>query len=107
MAPEHTGPNSGSHPLAAIGGISSVVVATLKQRWVDTAEEALAMSSTPEGRAGLRALLSFDDLQLQTLLHVLRSEVGVAEANRLERATPGGARGVILGDDEKRRFKLG
>jgi hypothetical protein len=72
---------------------------------VETAEEVLALSATPEGRAGLRALLAFNDQQLKTLLEALRAQVGVAEANRLERATPGGARGVILSEEEKRRFK--
>jgi hypothetical protein len=91
--------------LAAIRGVPPPVVQALKGRWVATAEEVLAMSATPEGGAGLRALLSFDDQQLQTLLDTLRAEVGALEAKRLERATPGGARGVILSEEEKRRFK--
>ena len=105
MAPELPGSKRGSHPLAAIRGVSPPVVRALKGRWVETAEEVLAMSATAEGRAGLMALLSFGDQQLKALLDTLRAEVGVAEANRLERAAPGGARGVVLSEEEKRRFK--
>jgi len=105
MAAEVPGSKSGGHPLAAIGGVSPLVVRALKGRWVETAEEVLALSATPEGRTGLGALLCFDGRQLQTLLDTLRAEVGAAEASRLERATPGGARGVILSEEEKGRFK--
>ncbi len=105
MASDPTGSKSGSHPLAGIQGVSPSVVRALKGHWVESAEEVFALSATPEGRAGLKALLSFNDRQLKTLLDALRAEVGAAEAKRLERAAPGGAGGVILSEEDKRRFK--
>jgi hypothetical protein len=89
-----------------IRGVPPLVVQALKQRWVETAEEVIALSATWEGLAGLKALLSWDDQQLKALLDALRAEVGAAEASRLEKPTPGGSRGVILSEKDKRRFGL-
>ena len=91
------------HSLADIPKLPAASVAALRRHWIETAEQSLATSATPEGRAGLKALLACDEAVLDSLLAALQSVVGPAEARRLTQPTPGGACGLVLTDEQKRR----
>ena len=106
MTAEPEDPERSSHSLTGIRGVPPLAVRALKEQWIETAEQVIAMSATSEGRQGLKALLSFDDQQLDVLLSMLISEVGPEEVSRLLRAVPGGPCGVVLTEKEKQRFKL-
>jgi hypothetical protein len=98
-------PAGGDRPLTALPGIDPTAVAALKLHWIETAEQVLATAATAEGRAGLKALLSFDDASLEALLATLTAAVGPEVAKRLQQAVPGGARGLVLSEEQRKRFR--
>ena len=93
------------HPLAEVAGLAPETVAALKKHWLGTAEQALAGAATPEGRAGLKRLLGFDEAQLEGLLATLTAAVGSEAAARLRQPAPGGSRGMILNPEQQQRSK--
>jgi len=93
----------GQHPLADIPQFPAASAAVLRKHWIETAEQALAASATAEGREGLKTLLACDESALETLLAALRKVVGPEEAQRLSQPLPGGACGVVLTEEQKRR----
>jgi hypothetical protein len=95
-----------AHPLAAIPGISPASLAALKQRWIETAEQVIALAATPQGQDGLKTLLACSDQQWGELLAKLKEAVGTESAARLEQPSPGGALGVVLTEEQKKRFGL-
>jgi len=92
--------------LAELPQLSPISVASLKQHWIETAAQLLAASATPEGRAGLKVLIGCDDPALNSLLAELENLVGPQEALRLAQATPGGALGATLTEEQRRRAGL-
>jgi hypothetical protein len=97
---------SARHPLEGIPSFSPQTIQLLKQKWIETAEQVLALSGTTEGRDGLRNLLGLDEAGLNDLLAKLSDVVGNEAAPALRTATPGGALGAILTDEQKQKFGM-
>lgn len=95
------------HPLADVAGLDAASVERLAGQWVRTAEQALALASTPEGREGLRRLLELGEPGLARMLDALRSAVGRERAAALEKPDTGRPPdGALLTDEQKRRFGI-
>ena len=95
------------HPLADVAGLDAASVERLAGQWVRTAEQALALASTPEGREGLRRLLELGEPGLARMLELLRSAVGRERAAALEKPDTGRPPdGALLTDEQKRRFGI-
>ena len=92
------------HPLAEIPELSPDTVCALKGQWIETAEQVLALSASEEGQEGLKTLLGLDDTGLGELLDQLAEIVGPDVSSQLRQPTPGGPCGVILTDEQRRRF---
>ena len=95
-----------SHPLAAIASVSTSVVAGLKSQWIETAEQVLAVAASPQGREGLKKLLSFDDRQLEGLLSTLTDVVRPEHAASPSIGRQAGSLGLVLTKDQKKRFGI-
>ncbi len=95
------------HPLADVVGLDAASLERLAGQWVGTAEQALALASTPEGREGLRRLLELGEPGLARMLELLRSAVGRERAAALEKPDAGRPPdGALLTDEQKRRFGI-
>lgn len=84
------------HMLADQPQIPSAAVEVLTSRWIETVEQVVSISSTPEGREGLKVLLGFEDAAMDSFLGVLRSVLNPGEVERLGDSTPGGPCGALL-----------
>ena len=72
-----------SSPLAKIEGLSNDVLRLLRDKWITTAEELLALAHTnPEGAA---VACGLDAQQLQQLLEAVRQAIGPQVAHSIER----------------------
>ena len=91
-----------THPLDQLEGLSAEAVASLRGRWIETAEQLVALAASEDGRAGLKELLDLDDDALGELVARAKALVGSEGTARLSQATPGGTLGVVLTDEQKR-----
>lgn len=95
---------SSGHLLQSVPGIEAAVIEPLKKQWIETAEQFLAISASPEGRTGLKTLLGLDDEKMDQLIGRLRDCVGPVEEQRLCQPIPGGPLGALLTEEQKRKF---
>lgn len=104
-APTNT-PSAPAHPLGSVAGVSAESARRLKERWIETAEQALAATATPEGREGLRELLGMDAAAFEGFLGKLIAAVGAERAAELQKPVDPRARGVVLTEEQKRRMGI-
>jgi hypothetical protein len=95
-----------SHALAALAGVPAPALAALKQQWIETAEQVLALAASPIGRRHLQQLLQYDESQLESLLAALRQAVGPEAAARFLAPQPGGSLGLALTEEQQERFGI-
>ena len=95
-----------SHPLSAVTSVPTSVVAALKSQWIETAEQVLALAASPQGREGLKKLLSFDVRQLEGLLSTLTDVVGPEQSTGPSIGMQAGSLGLVLTEEQKKRFGI-
>lgn len=84
------------HPLSDLNVLPEPALAALRGRWIETAEQLLALAATPEGRAGAERILGLDARAFDAVLARLAKVVGPALQSDLARPAPGGKLGLIL-----------
>ena len=104
MEPKPDTASNRPHPLADVSGLPAAWQAAFRRQWIESAEQVIGMAATPEGREGLQALLTCGGRELDDLLAELQTVVGPEAAQRLRQATPGGARGLRLTAEQKKRW---
>jgi hypothetical protein len=102
------GPNhpDNTHPARQIPGLSENQIQRLHDRWIDTAEALLGAAATPEGKSGLAELLGLSPGQLEPLVQQAIDIVGADMARELMSPQRGGPTGVILTDEQRRKWGL-
>lgn len=99
-------PASG-HPLAELSTIPERIVRKLKDQWVESAEELLALAASPGGQDRLKSLLGLNSMQLEQLIRTLTDIVGESTAQAIRRgAETGGRLGALLTEEQKQRFGI-
>lgn len=96
--PQDAGP-AGAPPLGGV--FSREQVERLKERWIETADQVLAITATPRGMAGVRRLLGLGEKEFAAALGQLRKARGRAagSAGSADFSTePGGELGLRIED---------
>jgi len=86
--------------------VPGAVAAKLKEHWLETAEQVLAVAACREGREGLERLLGFDAAQLQDFLGQLSAVVDPAVRERLGQPAALRTLGLQLTEEQKRQAGL-
>lgn len=84
------------HPLEAGMGVTPEQIEALHRQWIDSAEQVLALASSPDTRGGLLRLLGCSETELEAVLGLLRARAGRAVAADMEHPIAGGALGLKL-----------
>ena len=105
MAPGPNHPDN-THPIRQIPGLSESQVQRLHDRWIDTVEAFLGAAATPEGKSGLVALLGLSPEQLEPLVQQATDLVGADVARKLMLPQRGGPTGVVLTEEQRKKWGL-
>lgn len=92
------------HVLASLTSLSPESIDSLAKRWITSVEQIIALCATEDGRKGIMQILGTDSTGLASLLREAEAMVGEEKAKNLRQAHAGGARGVILTEEEKRKY---
>jgi hypothetical protein len=70
-------------PLEAVEGWSPAHVAKLKESWIVTAQQAVAIAATPEGVASLASQLGISQMETERLIELARRALPAHVASRV------------------------
>ena len=84
------------HPLNDLHVLPAPALAALRERWIVSAEQFLALAASPEGQAGLRRLLGLDGPALDALVVQVGASVAPEARAALAAPAPGRKLGLIL-----------
>ena len=91
-----SGGHSRAKAIDSLGLFNGPQIEALRSHWIETVEQGLAATATPEGRDGMARLLCVSDDELQEIVVRLAQELPSEIGDKLMSAEPGGPLGAML-----------
>ena len=97
---------SDTHPLEELRALRPEQVQRLKAQWVDSVEALVALGAAAPAKAALAELLGISNQDLAILLEQAAELIGPERAAELSLREPGGPTGMMLTEEQKKRFGI-
>ena len=90
----------------ALPGLSANRIERLRGQWITTIEELAGATATEAAKASVAKLLDATPKEIEELLERARDILGPDRFRQLTAGEPGGPLGVVLTQEQKKRFGL-
>lgn len=93
------------HPLELIKSLTSEQIKRIKENWITSIEELIAISNIPKGFEGLRQLIEVTEDKLKEIIKEALSIIQIEEKKfQISEARPGPL-GLIFSQEDKRKIE--
>ena len=98
--------NAETHRLEELGLLSTEQIQVLASRWITTVEEFVSSVAAGEAKTTVAHALDMSDDQMTAALQKAEEAIGQVKYAKLITTEPGGARGLILTEEQKKELGI-